>query len=860
MALPAAGAAWTAWAAWAAEVAAYALTAFSVVSAFVGTKRQQTLADNSRGYLINTCDSRRKLPLLYGKGRLGINRVFTQETGSDNKYLHIIGNLCEGEINGIAQVDGVEQVWINDKLWNEFEGKVYYEFFTGSSTQTVCTTLYNAMHGQSSNVQNEWDDPKHYMSYIYVRLKFDMDLFQSLPDITVELEGCKIYNPVTAVTEYSRNPAWILRDFITRTSVRGGMGIDTGRINEQSFIDAATYCDTKGWYCDYAIYDDATAQEFLEEILSTFRGALIYSMTEYVLKYRDMNYESAVMAITEDDIISGSLRVTQPDVFNTPNAIEISYCNSAEKYQTDTFTFSDPDAIVLDKGDYREKSMSLMAISDESNVQKMAYYHLERLRQNKEADLNGAMRLLALDPIDLITLTHSRYGWEDKYFRVTEATYAPDGDVSVSLIEEDIRFYDDIYNLSDRTWHDTYLVGPGTAVPSVRNVTLTEEQYDYRGRTFTRLKVDFDGPAEENYAFWEFAEIWVKVGATGTYKFMTRATTDYMLDPVQEYEQYSFKLVSVSIWGTRQADADAFTISTTVTGRTTIPSDVGNFSVVVAGDTITIRANPLPESDIACYELRLGSTWRGGLYLGANETPNFRFVGVRPGAHTFWLAAQGNNGYYSANPEHSTATVYYPPGYVDIPSVGSWAWDYDAIGTFENTEHTTHSAQDALMCSHLSAEIEYIEDEATGEAIETEAGAKIEMQQTAGGLVGTWLSPEYDLGSVMTVRVWGDFLFDFINSSSTWDSIFPGSTTWYDRITSTTTWDDLLSNNGFGVIEATIYWGDTSGNLTNSADGFELLAAEFSARYIQVKITLTDPNYESNMYLYTLNMKAAYWS
>lgn len=164
------------------------------------------------------------------------------------------------------------------------------------------------------------------------------------------------------------------------------------------------------------------------------------------------------------------------------------------------------------------------------------------------------------------------------------------------------------------------------------------------------------------------------------------------------------------------------------------------------------------------------------------------------------------------------------------------------------------------MCSHLSAEIEYIEDEATGEALETEADGKIEMQQTVGGLVGTWLSPEYDLGSVMTVRVWGDFLFDFINSSSTWNSIFPGSTTWYDRITSTTTWDDLLSNNGFGIIEATIYWGDTSGNLTNSADGFELLAAEFSARYVQVKITLTDPNYESNMYLFTLNMKAAYWS
>lgn len=846
-------AAWTLWttAVFVSSWAAVGMVGFSLISSFAGQKRQRGALSNANGYQVDTCDSRRKLPLIYGKARVGFNRVYAGTSGSSNDYLHIIGTICEGEVKGIAQVSGIDQIWINDKLWNEFGGNVYYEFFTGSATQTVCATLHTAIP--------EWTDPLPYTCYLYIRLKYDQNYFQGLPEVKVQIEGAEVYNAVTTVTEYTRNPVWILRDFLTRPSQRGGMEVDSARLNALSFSDAATYCTTKGWNCDFVIYDEATAAEYIEDILSSFRGCLLYSMTEFVLKYRDMNYESSVMDIDEDDIASASLKIVQPDVFNTPNALEISFLNNEKKFQTDTFTFADQDAITADGGDYRAKSMSLMSISDESNVQKMAYYWLERLRENKEAGFDGAQRLLALDPMDLVTLTHSRYGWDQKYFRVTEVNYSPDGDVGLSLQEEDIALYDDVYNLSDRTWHDTYLPSPGDAILSVKNVSLTEEQYNYRGRTFTRLKLDFDPPDSADYPFWDYAEIWVKIGS-GTYRYMTRATTDYLLDPVQEDSDYSFRIVSVSIFGGKQSNDDAYEISTTVTGYTVYPSDLSGFSVVVAGDTITIIAQPLTDSDIAGYELRMGSSWNGGLYVGYNETPNFRFVGVRPGTHTFWMAAQGNNGLYSQNPVSASATVFYPPGYADIPSVGSWAWDYDAIGTFDNTEHVTHNAQDALKCTHASTYPDYLEEEAAGESIETEDGISIELQQSAGRLSGTWLSPEYDLGSVMTVRVWGDFLFNFVFGGATWESVFGSALLWGDFITSTTRWNQLIAVGPHSTVRATVYWGDTSGSLTNYADGFELLAAEFSARYIQVLITITDPNFESNMYLYTLNMKAAYWS
>ena len=56
-------------------------------------------------------------------------------TGTDNEYLHMVITLSEGPI------EGVEAVYLDEKLSTDFGDKVYYEFFNGSGLQGVCTTL-----------------------------------------------------------------------------------------------------------------------------------------------------------------------------------------------------------------------------------------------------------------------------------------------------------------------------------------------------------------------------------------------------------------------------------------------------------------------------------------------------------------------------------------------------------------------------------------------------------------------------------------------------------------------------------------------------------------------------------------------
>jgi hypothetical protein len=122
------------------------------------------------------------------------------------------------------------------------------------------------------------------------------------------------------------------------------------------------------------------------------------------------------------------------------------------------------------------------------------------------------------------------------------------------------------------------------------------------------------------------------------------------------------------------------------------------------------------------------------------------------------------------------------------------------------------------------------------------------------------LSPEYDLGSSKTVRIWGNFATAFESTGGTWDSLFPGTTLWSDKLSATTRWYELLSPVYAGIISAKLLWGTTSGSLTESTDKLEILAPEITARYVQVEITITDPEAAANLHLKTLSMTAAYWS
>jgi len=788
------------------------------------------------GHLVNRKSTKETLPLVYGKVRVGINQVFIGTTGSDNEYLHIVGVIGEGPIEGIVTEASVAQLFLDGEIYTSKSAYVYYEIFTGTSTQTVCSTLNTAI--------SDWTDPLKNTAYIYIRLKYDRDVWVKIPDITLTVEGLKLYDPTAASTAYSNNAALVAYDFLTRPSTRGGMGLDnwhaappaTPRIDATALEACRSYCATKDWTFNAPISEQQYFIDNFQLILNCFRGGMIYSESKFKLRFKDLNHESQItsLALTDDNVVSVGGKSTiqvrpKAKAFDRPNAVKAVFYNEDKKYIEDEYKL--PDATALsDDGDYREKELMLLGLTDLDKIQAMCNYFLEYWRNGNAISLQATDEFFALEPWDWLGLTHTVPGYDDQDVRVVDMGLDPTGhSVTLVLDEEETSLYDDTYQASTQDWYNTTLPDPTAAVPSVSGVSHAEEVYNYRGRSFTRWKIDFSAPAASSYPFWDYAEIYLAIGesspSASDYKYITKSGGDYVLDPVEEGEIYFVKIRSVNIFGVREDFDSCYTVSTTIVGKTAVPSNLSAMTAVANGDSVSIFATPITDADIEGYEVRLGDAWDGGIFISFNKNCSLRLNGVRPGTHTFWMSPKDNAGNYSATPVSATVQVFIPPGFTELATYGSWSWDFDGIGTHDNTEHTTYDSGDALKCSH-----------------------------TSDVLTGTWTSPTQDLNAVEKVRIWGDFLTAFSASATTWNGVAPGSTTWND-LGAALTWNEIFEPTEAGQIQATLQYSTDNSNW-DEVDFFEILCAEVEARYIKVEITITDPTLDSNLYLKTLNMLA----
>jgi hypothetical protein len=800
---------------------AQALTGGGSGGGGLGASAAQTAKETStRGQLINTSDSQVALPLIYGRQRVGINRVYMGVSGVQNELFHIVGTVCEGPIEGIAVIDGVPQIYLNDKIYTEYGSAFSYVFMNGTSTQNEC--------GLSAYVP-QWSDNLRNTAYIWCTLLYDTEVYSSLPEITIVIDGLHVYQPALGYNDFTDNAALCARDFMTRRSCRGGMELASDRINDDAVAACAAYCTAKGWTANLCILENGAVIDNLQQVLSCFRGDVVYDGLKFIMKYIDLNYESSVMDIDEDDIVEvngiSSFSIVQPDIFQTPNAIRIKYYNENKTYQIDDYVFADTDAIIAD-GDYREKEIYLRGVTSLEDAQKHANYNLERLRYNKTISFIMGSRGIALEPYDIIRVSVAVYGWSLKLFRVMEVTMSQDGHVAITAVEELASMYDDTYNPSTEDWHDTTLPSILDPIPSVGNVILTEEVYYYRNRSYTRLNVAFTAPTAAVYPQWSYADVYVKIGSAGEWRFMTKAVSSYVLDPVEEGETYYICLVSCTAYGSKQAFADGATASKLIIGASGLPpTSLTSVSVAVTGNTVKVWTTPVSDPDIAFYEVRSGLTWAGGTLVGRSISGITYLPGVKPGSYTFWMNTCDTSGLYGETPRSTTCTVYQP---ISESLENEWTWDF-STGTDSNTEQVTHDPTgdnfNALKCSH-----------------------------TSDVLTGSWTSVEYDLSAIKTVRIEGDFLTHYHAGTATWANTL-GSKTWAEWGADTKTWSQLFNMDSAGSLSAVLYYGETSPP-TNTVDISAVLSPTVSARYVKVVVTITDPVLDANLYLKDLNMKA----
>jgi hypothetical protein len=336
------------------------------------------------------------IPIVYGQMKIGGNDVYVKSPLSDTKYLWIVQTLSEGECDSIYTEGGIDQLFLDDKIYTEYgQGSLVVTYFhSGSVDQTYDTNL--------NNISTEWIDPLKHVCYIIWRLEYDENYFTRFPTRKVILKGKKLYDLRDDTTAYSNNPVLCLYDYITNT--RYGMSLDSSKIDTTSWTSAANYCDTKSWRFNASIAGNQSAAKVISKMLNVFRGTLIWYDDKFYLRYADTNYESSVMTLTDSHIAQDTngkdmVSILQPGQVQVPDMLRIKYIEPDKKYAQDSMMVGDTTGVVQD--------FNLTGVTDRQHASDIGTYQLERLRLNRV--ISGTFRddALKLEPHDIITFTSS---------------------------------------------------------------------------------------------------------------------------------------------------------------------------------------------------------------------------------------------------------------------------------------------------------------------------------------------------------------------------------------------------------------------------------------------------------------------
>lgn len=595
------------WASIAGSIAAY--TALGYASSALAPKPKQPSV-GSTGYQVNTVTSAAPSAYIYGETRVG-GVVFYQETTNGNKYLHRCIALAGHEVNQIGTIylNDEEITLDGDGLCtapSQYAGKVRVNKHLGAADQAADSDLV----AESSRWTS--DHRARGVAYIYIRLEYNADSFPNgVPTVTAMVQGKKVYDPSTATTAYSNNPALCLRDYLISSGIA-----DSSEINDTLFNTAANACEesvslaTGGTQDRYttsgSFTSDVTPSESIQNILASMGGMIWYSQGKWGCKAAV--YTSPVLELDEDDLrgsLSISTRNSRRDAFNKVTGIfrgeETNYFDSSyPSYRSQTF-------VDVDGGMESELELNLPFTDTSAMAQRISRIALYRNREQIKISGVFGMRAMALSVGDIVEITNSRLGFDAKEFEVIEWAFGLNNDmtlqVSMTLQEISAAVFDwNAYEEAFET-NNTNLLSP-FYVPEV-TVTLSQQ---YRVINETVVNVLVVETASDFPEFVDYVEIQYKrngeteysvlgTGDIGKFEILNIDTPLVGATEQITYEVRARAFNSLGVKGTFTA------VTKIVEADTTGPSAPANFNHQLSGGSVFFKWDASPDLDLSYYEL-----------------------------------------------------------------------------------------------------------------------------------------------------------------------------------------------------------------------------------------------------------------
>jgi len=743
---------------------------------------------------------------------------------SNDNILITVNNPNKTRIDNVVIYEYSEDNGITWKKYGNYEGYMSYFIDRGDGTGVGDTTIKDYIIKKLG-----FKVPKNVV-LLYIKLIWKEGKWQGIPNITVLLKGKNdIYDPRDGQYKFTNNPALILLDYLT--SKRYGFGIDINRIDLDSFIEVANYCDENNFVFD-GIITDGRGIDIIEHILNHFRGYLVYQNGKFKVKVKDLNIETPVAVITEDDIIEGTFQINMPDISEIPNVVKVNYINPELDYKVDNLLIEDINVSSIEER--KEMEIELYGCNT-LQAKKLGTYYLERARLNLTISFVTSPEFFNLELGDLFYLDYESYGIKDKIFRIIELTPTSEGYCKITAIIEDINLYNhkidvDIYNI------DLTNI-PNPFEPYILDNIVLEEvlQKDKDGKLKNWLKIIFDN----NIPFIEQFEIWIKPEDGNWYQYGIVKNSPVMIPDLVSPKTYYVKVVPVTIYGAKDFNANP-TSSITLLGKLIPPPDVQSITASFLGDRIQLQWTPVEDLDLDGYEVRLGDSWEtGNVIVTRHKSTTLTVNIIKEGTYRFWVKAIDTCGNYSKNPADCEVIV---SGIVGRNVVEK----YDVDLTTGNYTYTFGYIDVNTGINNL---ISY-NNRTWEEMINIEGFNSWQDWIT---IYNSWYQPVpsktsyetsiYTLPDILTGRIYTEYVYDVIGEGFNWENFNASTNTWQDINASYQTWLSLMNVGKFNI---TLYYSQDGINWY----AFTNTAGDVKTKYIKAKI-----DFENNTNILTFRFK-----
>lgn len=321
----------------------------------------------------------------------------------------------------------------------------------GTAGQTVDAALLAAFPSDWSS-----NNTVQGIAYLVVKMTYSETAFPSgVPNVTAVIRGAKLYDPRTATTVWSENPALMMRHIYAHAK----FGKATVTAAEDTRITAAANaCDTSTVYTVGGVAQTAcalyraslvipfgtAAKSAFDDLAQAMGGSWAFAGGSLYVKAGV--YTASVMSLTDSDLavvqrngasesqvpISISVHKERAQKFNS---VKVKIWDQDQDYKQVSLTPLTSSTLVTRDGAELVQEISYPAIGYAPQAQHVAGVMMRDARDPLVIDLPFKLRAYPLELFDTVDLTLARYGWTSKTFMILSRTWNSNGALQLTLKE-----------------------------------------------------------------------------------------------------------------------------------------------------------------------------------------------------------------------------------------------------------------------------------------------------------------------------------------------------------------------------------------------------------------------------------------